>query len=89
MNDVGATKNWEVSISFPSIPLFVAGWEIVLVGSGAGTLKQIDVLGPTVTSLPLGGGVAAVGSPSLDILNLVVYVGTGAGTVHAVRAPLP
>jgi outer membrane protein assembly factor BamB len=94
ISDMGASGvlNWSVdSIPNPSIPLFTPGSIYVLVGGSDGRLYQLDVSGsmPTITSVQLGDGLAAVGSPSLDVVNGMVYVGTDAGIVYAAELPIP
>jgi len=75
----------------PSIPTFDG--TSVFVGSSDGKLHQLTNLAtdpPTHTSLVLGAGTVAVGSPTLDyaVPNLL-YVGTDAGLVYAVQHPVP
>jgi hypothetical protein len=62
----------------------------VLVGSGDGSLYQIDVASPgTPSSVVLGLGNAAVGASTLDLINSMIYVGSEAGIIYAVVYPLP
>jgi outer membrane protein assembly factor BamB len=80
-----------VAISAPSIALFTPGGTHILVGSDDGQLHQLDVSGgpPATTSIQLGDGSAAVGSPSYDPYNNCVYAGSEAGVIYAVELPLP
>jgi hypothetical protein len=80
-----------VAVSSPSIPTFDG--TSVFVGSSDGRLHQLTNLAadpPAHTSLILGPGTGAVGSPTLDyaVPNLL-YVGTDAGLVYAVQHPIP
>jgi outer membrane protein assembly factor BamB len=88
-----ATENWKLGaavVPSPSTPLFVRGTTHVLVGSSDGRLYQIDVNAPLpVKSIVLGSGSAAVGAPSFDVLESMVYVGTDEGVIYAVQYPLP
>jgi outer membrane protein assembly factor BamB len=84
-----ATENWQVPIPSPSIPLYGSGDVFMWVGSGNGSLYQIDATDPfSPLSVELGDGTAAVGSPSLDVMNSMIYVGTAAGIVYAIEVPL-
>ena len=38
---------------------------------------------------PLGGGAEAVGAPTFDLLELMIYVGTDAGVIYGIHYPLP
>jgi hypothetical protein len=83
-----------VPISAPSIALFKPGGTQVLVGSEDGRLYQLELSGagpgaPTVKSVALGDGSAAVGSPSYDPYHDCIYVGSEAGVIYAVTLPLP
>jgi len=92
LTDGSPTPNWPaVSLPGPSTPLFTTGGTYLFVGASDGQLYQLDLSTnpPTVTSATLGDGLAAVGSPSLDIQNGLVYVGTDAGIVYAVAKPIP
>lgn len=91
------TLAWpSVAISGPSIALFTPGGTYILVGSDdGGRLYQLDLtlagpgVPPATTSLVLGDGSAAVGSPSYDPYYDCVYVGSEAGVIYAVELPLP
>jgi hypothetical protein len=76
-----------VAINTPSIPLYTPKGSDVLVGSADGNLYVIDVGTAAATPIQLGDGSALVGSPSLDVLNSIVYVGTADGVVYAVVIP--
>ncbi len=72
--------------------VFVSGSDYVYVGGSDGKLYEIDVSAgpaPTIKSVVLGDGLAAIGSPSLDWQNGLVHVGTEAGVFYAVEVPLP
>lgn len=75
----------------PSAVLYAPGLGLVFVGGSDGRLYQIDVSGPApvVTSVVLGDGSAAVGTPSLDRELGLVHVGTAAGVFYAVQFPIP
>jgi hypothetical protein len=73
----------------PSALLFVPGSHYVYVGGSDGRLYELDVLGPSLKSVPLGDGLATVGAPSLDWPNDLIHVGTEAGVFYAVEVPLP
>jgi outer membrane protein assembly factor BamB len=85
------SPGWPVTtIPSPSIPLYVPGTTQVLVGSGDGKLYQMNVVTPLpAKSVTLGDGSAAVGAPTLDLLKMLIYVGTDAGVVYGVTFPLP
>ncbi len=66
--------------------------ERLWLGSGDGKLYQVGIpataMGtPTVVSVTLGDGNAAVGDPSMDTGADLVIVGTDSGAVYAVRVP--
>jgi len=80
--------NWPVTFSSPSTPIVVRGASYLLVGASLGKLYQLD----TVSALPssiviLGDGTAAVGSPTIDVLNSMVYVGALDGVIYGVQFP--
>jgi outer membrane protein assembly factor BamB len=86
-----AVEKWRVaSIPSPSTPLFVPGSKYLLVGGGDGRLYQLDIgtTPPGATFEVLGAGKAAVGAPSLDLTNQLIYVGTTLGAIYAVDFPL-
>jgi hypothetical protein len=64
--------------------------DLETVGSSDGRLYQIDVsLGPSgVTWIQLGDGTASVGTPSYDVINDFVYVGTESGAIYGLELPL-
>ena len=97
-NGTGATvnPNWpETAIPNPSIPLAfsLAGTPYVWVGSSDGRLYQLDLSAvdppASKTSVMLGDGSATVGSPALDVVQQINYVGTEEGRLYAVSLPLP
>jgi len=90
-----AEPNWPpVTLPGPSTALFTPGGTWVLVGAADGKLYQLDVANagpgvpPEIRSVVLGDGLAAVGSPSLDVINKLVYVGSDSGFIYAVAIPL-
>ena len=91
-NGAAVGLNWSVSsIPGPSIPLTAINDSMVWVGGGDGSLYQIDFSSgsPVLSSVTLGDGAAAVGSPALDVFTDTAYVGTDAGQIYAVTLPLP
>lgn len=92
LTDLGssATPRWSLSSNAPSIPSFTG--TALYFGSGDGSLYQLTSLNgasPVSKSVQLGGGTAAIGSPSIDFANSRVYVGTDAGQIYATALPLP
>jgi len=95
--DTGAARSinlgWPVTsadVPSPSIPTYVPGSSEVLVGSSDGKLYQLDVTTPVPTlSVTLGDGGGAVGAPTVDLLNSMIYVGTDQGVIYGVEFPLP
>ncbi len=78
---------WSVSISSPSYPIKVNGE--IYVGSGDGRLYQIHgSTGAVASSVLLGDGTAAVGVPTCNALDQMIYVGSEAGVIYAVQVPL-
>ncbi len=78
------------SVPSPSTPIVLPGGGDVLAGSSDGRLHQLDRVLPLPTAnVVLGDGSAAVGSPSVDLLNSMVYVGTDQGVIYGVLLPLP
>jgi hypothetical protein len=77
------------SIPFPSAPLYLRGSSLVFVGSADGRLYELDVSAgpPTPVPILIGDGGATVGSPSFDVANDILYVGTEDGSIHAVTVP--
>jgi outer membrane protein assembly factor BamB len=87
--------NWPpVELASPSTALFTPGGTLVLVGAGDGRLYQLDVANagpgvpPEIRSVVLGDGQAGVGSPTLDVREVLVYVGSESGFIYAVEVPL-
>ena len=56
-------------------------------GSTLGRLYQVNVGTWASSSVTLGDGTAKVGSPSFDVVNGLLYVGTDDGKVYAVSIP--
>lgn len=91
-NGAAASLSWKVTtVPSPSIPLLTPHSNDAYVGGSDGKLYQLDVSSatPLVTSLVLGDGTAAIGSPSYDVLHSLLYVGSDAGVVYGVSLPLP
>jgi uncharacterized repeat protein (TIGR01451 family) len=86
----GATLNWSLDLgpNTPTPPLLHTGTKYLYLGANDGRLRQIDVTDGSVLALPLGDGVGAVGTPAVDTVNGLVYVGTEPGIVYAVQVPL-
>jgi outer membrane protein assembly factor BamB len=88
-----AAPNWSSTVvPSPSIPLFgrLGGLGHVYVGGGDGRLYQLDAAtGLQVRSIRLGDGLAAIGAPSMDVANGLVFVGSEAGILYAVQVPVP
>ena len=86
-----ASETWSLlSIPSPSTPLLTPGEPWLYVGSSDGAIYQLDLLSgppPTITPLTLGDGTAGIGSPSLDVSNSMIYVGSEGGTVYGVAVP--
>lgn len=91
ITDSGASAavTWTQSIASPSVLLYTG--TNVYAGSSDGKLYELSNLaGPvTVKSVVLGTGTYAVGSPSFDFANNLVYVGTDQAKLFAVKVPLP
>lgn len=96
LRDVGPVLNlrWaHRGIPGPSIVLYPPGSRYLWVGSIDGRLYQIDVTTgnpaqpPDATFIALGEGTAGVGSPSLDVTQMVVYVSAEDGSLYAVQVP--
>jgi outer membrane protein assembly factor BamB len=80
----------QAGVASPSTPLSPYGTTDVYVGSSDGRLYQLDASssGAVVTSVQLGDGSAAIGSPAMDWMSSLVYVGSEDGSVYAVEMPL-
>jgi outer membrane protein assembly factor BamB len=79
-----------VDVPAPSTPVVIPGAANVFTGGGDGRLYQLDSLSPIpASSVVLGDGTAAVGVPTIDLLNSMVYVGTDQGVIYGVLLPLP
>ena len=86
----GYVENWTpggVSLPSPSTPVYAPGDAYVYVG-GSGRLFRLNVGdGSTFDSYVLGDGAAIVGSPTIDVRNNYVYVGSEEGVVYAFQIP--
>jgi outer membrane protein assembly factor BamB len=84
---------WPVTsanVPSPSTPTVKPGGTRVLLGGGDGKLWSLDAVNPLPgSSVVLGDGTAAVGTPALDVINNMVYVGTDQGVIYGVLLPLP
>ncbi len=95
ITDSGASAalNWSVSsIANPAVPLAsdVGGGSYVWVGSSDGRLYQLEIsAAPVITSVLLGDGTASVGSPAMDAVSEIAYVGAEDGRLYSVTLPLP
>jgi outer membrane protein assembly factor BamB len=94
MDGASLTRLWpEVALPGPSTPLLAPGTTDLFVGSNNGRLYRLDLgaagpgTPPVTSSVVLGDGSAAVGPPSYDPQNALVYVGSEAGYLYAVRPP--
>jgi hypothetical protein len=94
-NGVGTnpTVNWQfTTIPSPSNPLYLPNTLDAIVGGGNGRLyriNRVDTTNPTLFSVQLGDGLAAIGPASFDIVNGVVYVGSDESVIYAVEYPFP
>ncbi len=89
-NGGSASQAWQQGgVAGPSIPLAPFGDSVLYVGSTNGSLYQLDAdTGTVQTSVVLGDGTAAIGSPAMDIINNMAYVGSESGAVYGVQLPL-
>ncbi len=85
----GVDSFWSNAVpSNPSTPLLLFGTAHLLVGCGDGTLQQLNTAtGAVVKSVSVG--TAALGSPAMDSVNGLAHVGSTAGVLHTVTAPIP
>jgi len=88
-NGSSATTLWNIStIPSPSAPLQLPGTSLLFVGGGDGTLYQVNMSNGLVdASLALSS--AALGTPSADVINSTLQVGSEDGRIHLVAYPLP
>ena len=86
-----ASINWqEISIPSPSTPIQVPFQPWAYLGSSDGHLYQLNgTTGGGLTSVVLGDGGSGVGSPTFDLLNGMIYVGTEDGVFYGVVTPVP
>jgi hypothetical protein len=86
-----ASLKWQVSsITSPSAPVLVRIGSVayVYVGSSDGRLYQIQADDSTKVKSVLVRSGATVGAPAFDVRDNMIYVGTDAGAIYAVQAPL-
>ncbi len=81
--------DWAADVPGASIPTYPPGREFLWVGSSNGQLYQLEAkngnaITVTLTNARAPGG---VGSPSFDLFNGLIYVGTENGEVLAVEVP--
>jgi hypothetical protein len=89
---VSPTLHWQLPFTSPSTPIALPGTTTALVGSGDGNLYLINGINtstPTTVPLQLGDGSASVGTPTFDVVNRVIYVGTEDGVIRAITYPFP
>lgn len=87
-NGTSASLAWRRdSIPSPSAALLVPNRAAAVVGGGDGRLHQLRLSDGAVTSVQLGAGDAAVGSPSFDVVNQLAYVGSESGVLYSVALP--
>ena len=89
---VNPSLHWQLPIPAPSTPIFLPGTTSALVGSSDGNLYRINGVNtstPTTVLLQIGDGSAAVGTPTFDVVNHVIYVGTDEGVIRAIAYPFP
>ncbi len=89
---VDPTLHWQLPIASPSTPIALPGTTSALVGSGDGNLYLINGINtstPTTVPLQLGDGSASVGTPTFDVINRIIYVGTEDGVIRAIAYPFP
>jgi len=80
--------DWAAEVTGASIPTYPPGGEFLWVGSNNGELLQLEAKNGRSTSVTLTGGrTPGVGSPSFDLFNGLIYVGTENGEVLAVEVP--
>lgn len=75
------------AIPTPSGVLWVPGQPWLAVGGGNGRLYQLQLSDGSVSSVQLSPNNVSIGSPSFDVTNNLVYVGSEAGAVFAVSLP--
>jgi len=92
-NGGAAAEDWSTTaVPSPSSLVFarLGGVGYVFVGGGDGKLYQLDAAtGTQVKSIQLGGPTEAIGAPALHLVDSMVYAGSTAGIVYAVKVPLP
>jgi outer membrane protein assembly factor BamB len=80
--------DWAAEVPGASIPTYPPGREFLWVGSDDGSLYQLEAKSGTKNSVTLTSGRnPGVGSPSFDLANGLIYVGTENGEVLAVEVP--
>jgi outer membrane protein assembly factor BamB len=80
--------DWAAEVPGASIPTYPPGREFLWVGSSDGSLYQLLAKNGAKNSVTLTSGRnPGVGSPSFDLANGLIYVGTENGEVFAVEVP--
>ncbi|NOZ93874.1 MAG: PQQ-binding-like beta-propeller repeat protein [Acidobacteria bacterium] len=89
-NGSSASQTWQQGgVAGPSIPLVPVGGTALYIGSTNGSLYQLNAAtGSIDTSVVLGDGAAAIGSPAMDVINNMAYVGSESGAVYGIALPL-
>jgi outer membrane protein assembly factor BamB len=93
VTDLGASTatKWSIStIPSPSAPVLVriGGSAFIYVGSTDGNLYEVDANTATIKNVLVRSG-AIIGAPAFDVRDNMIYVGSDAGAIYAVQAPLP
>jgi Tol biopolymer transport system component len=88
-----ATSKWAIDVATipgPSAPLLarIGSVAYVYVGSTDGHLYQIEADNSANVKKVLVRTGATVGAPAFDVRDDMIYVGTDAGAIYAVQAPL-
>ena len=91
--DLGASAatKWSLAtIPGPSAPVLVRilGTAYLYVGSSDGNLYQVDPTTTATKKVLIRTG-ATIGAPAFDQRDSMIYVGSDAGAIYAVQAPLP
>jgi outer membrane protein assembly factor BamB len=95
-----STRVWAVNLAtgaevwsqaIPSPSTVVSTGLTVYVGAGDGQVYELSnaVSGPVSVKAQMVAAGASIGSPTFDIVNGVMYVGSDAGRIYSVAFPLP
>ena len=94
-NGAPVAAKWAIgsgTIPDPSAPILarVGGVAYIYVGSSNGRLYQIEADPPNgIKSVLLQAAGATIGAPAFDVRDGMIYVGSDAGAIYAVQAPIP